>query len=116
MASDLVPKMEKQLVNSTPKTEAPNEFHQFMRLPIEMGTQIWEELIPEIHDRIIWVREPGWLKADARRLTSILLRVSPESRKVYLKRFPMALNVYIKIIWLNTNKRSPLQIDWPWPK
>ncbi|KAK7936142.1 hypothetical protein PG985_001637 [Apiospora marii] len=85
--------MENQLVISTSRIEAPTEFHPFMRLPIELRTQIWEELIPEIHDRIIWVREPGWLKVDPKRFTSILLHVSPESRRIYLARFPMALNV-----------------------
>ncbi|KAK7963376.1 hypothetical protein PG988_010350 [Apiospora saccharicola] len=104
--------METQLTISPRKAEAPVEFHPFPRLPIELRIQIWEELIPEIHDRIIWVRDPGWIKVDKTRFSSILLRVSPESRDVYLMRFPMPLTVCNYDMWLNPNKNCPLQTDW----
>ncbi|KAK8064281.1 hypothetical protein PG996_008933 [Apiospora saccharicola] len=118
MASDLdlVSKMENQLVISPRKTESvtesPTEFHPFVRLPIELRTQIWEELIPEIHDRIIWVREPGWLKVDRKRFTSVLLHVSPESRQIYLTRFPIALTVRIRLESFNPFALHPLSTDW----
>lgn len=64
-----------------------------MRLPIELRIKIWEEFIPEKRSRLIWMREPGWMKADKERFTSILLSACRESRELYLQLFPMALEV-----------------------
>ncbi|KAK7936143.1 hypothetical protein PG985_001638 [Apiospora marii] len=84
--------METQLVLSPSATKTAT-FHPFPRLPSELRIKIWEEFIPETHGRLIWMRQPGWIMADKERFTSILLSACPESRDVYLKRFPMGLEL-----------------------
>ncbi|KAK8064282.1 hypothetical protein PG996_008934 [Apiospora saccharicola] len=68
-------------------------FHPFPRLPTELRIKIWEMLIPEVRGRLIWVREPGWITMETEKFSSILLSACPESREIYLKRFPMCLEV-----------------------
>ncbi|KAK8113569.1 hypothetical protein PG984_014095 [Apiospora sp. TS-2023a] len=94
--SDLATQLDNQLVLSTsaPKPTKPTTFHPFVRLPIELRIKIWEQFIPETRGRLVWMRQPGWIMADKERFTSILLSACRESREeVYLKRFPMALEL-----------------------
>ncbi|KAK7963374.1 hypothetical protein PG988_010348 [Apiospora saccharicola] len=104
MDSDLESKLETQLVLSTGASEIATEtttetatgtatFHPFPRLPTELRIKIWEMLIPETRGRLIWVREPGWITMEKEKFASILLSACPESREIYLKRFPMGLEV-----------------------
>ncbi|KAK8064283.1 hypothetical protein PG996_008935 [Apiospora saccharicola] len=97
--SDLATQMDNQLVLSTSATKPtkPTTFHPFVRLPIELRIKIWEQFIPETRGRLVWMRQPGWILADKERFTSILLSACRESREeVYLKRFPMALELTLR--------------------
>lgn len=92
MDADLAAKMDTQLVLGTSASMTAT-FQPFPRLPTELRIKIWELFIPETRGRLIWMRQPGWIMADKERFTSILLSACPESREVYLKRFPMGLEL-----------------------
>ncbi|KAK8034011.1 hypothetical protein PG993_009006 [Apiospora rasikravindrae] len=129
--------METQLTTNARADKTAPTFHPFSRLPIELRIKIWEELIPELHTRLLWVREPGWMKLDKKKFASILLSVSYESREVLLKRFPVGLKVCkrwmslrdteswfprLKVSWSDVGvvyihpERDVLVIGQPWPE
>ncbi|KAK8057989.1 hypothetical protein PG994_008437 [Apiospora phragmitis] len=66
-------------------------FHPFSRLPTELRIKIWGTRFPELYDRLVWARKPGWIRPVSKRVASALLSVSIESRDVYLTHFPMGL-------------------------
>ncbi|KAK7968027.1 uncharacterized protein PG986_002304 [Apiospora aurea] len=104
----------KTQITSAQANDTTPTFHPFPRLPIELRMQIWEVLIPETRTRLLWVREPGWMKLDKKKFTSILLSVSHENRSTFLKRFPMGLKVCQRSMTLRkTDSSLPrLAVSW----
>ncbi|KAK8097604.1 uncharacterized protein PG998_013090 [Apiospora kogelbergensis] len=101
-----------QLV-AAPETGEPT-FHPFPRLPVELRLKIWEEVIPEIHDRLLFARKPGFIRPEKHKFLSVLQSVSQESREVFLKRFPVGLKITLRTshdaYWKAYHTK--LRVDW----